>query len=160
MSRKYPKKDRKQHKARLAAAAAFVEAWTTSELSYNLIPVHHCPLNCAEAETYAGLFRAYDYPNTADQILEDHGETCDGPHASQVWQVDIEACGVEPDASWTIVADGKRRSEAETRAKEWLRRHLRGKFAGRRFELTVMDTSLGVPSPTALYSWVDLRKAA
>ncbi|WP_326827448.1 hypothetical protein [Streptomyces sp. NBC_01751] len=166
MSRKYPKKVRNEFKRKLAAADAFVEAWTTSELSYRLIPDYDCTLGCEEAMTYADLFKSFGYTNTAEQILADHGESCETPHYHEpqgVWTFDITAGGpaVEnvDDPEWTIVADGKDGAEAEDRALTFLKAQLKKKYPGHLY-LRVDDVESGVPGSFALYHWTDIRKAA
>ncbi|MER6102422.1 hypothetical protein ABT115_08845 [Streptomyces sp. NPDC001832] len=168
MSRKYPKKVRKEYAAKLKAAEAFVESWTTSELSHNLIKDYDCVLGCEEAKTYAGLFRTFGYPNTAEQILADHGEGCENPHYHEpqgVWTFTIRVGGPavkeigEPDPAWTIVADGKNGEEAEERATEFLRRKIKEEYSAF-FYIEVDEVENGVPGSTALYSWTDIREAA
>lgn len=156
------RKNKKLRKKRLAAAEAFVEAWTDSGLAYNLIPDYGCTLGCSEAKTYAGLLRAFGYENTADQILADHGEDCDNPHyhePNNVWTFTLEAKGVnvEEDASWVIVADGKDGQEAEGRAWKYLTDQLQKEIEGY-FWVRVIDVASGVPGSLALYSWTDIRK--
>lgn len=153
-------------KKRLKAAEAFVESWTTSELAGRLITDYNCTLSCDPAETFAGIFRAFGYPNYAESILADHGEDCDSPHYHQpqgVWTFDIEAGGPAVEGIdnpiWTIVADGKNGADAESRAVEFLRRKLTEKYTPY-FYLTVEEVENGVPASTALYSWTDIREAA
>lgn len=163
MSRKYPKKFRKEQAAKLKAAEAFTDAWMTSGLAYTLITDYSCTLTCDEAETYAGIFRAFMYPDTSEQILADHGEDCDSPHyhAGQgVWTFTLQPGGNEADGEgeYTIVADGKDGSDAEERAKEFLRRELQKKYSTY-FYIRVEEVEAGVPGSTALYSWSDIREA-
>ncbi|MGW5773135.1 hypothetical protein ACWEVY_28785 [Streptomyces longwoodensis] len=166
MSRKYPKRVRKELQRQQAAAAAFVKEWTHSGLASGLIDDYSCTLTCGEAETYSGLFRSFGYHGTADSILADHGEDCDTPHyhaKNGVWTFTIAACGpavaeVE-DPEWVIVADGKNGAEAEDRAESFLRRQLAQKYPGY-FYVSTAEVEDGVPSSTALYHWIDLRKAA
>ncbi|MFJ9900227.1 hypothetical protein ACIQPR_43555 [Streptomyces sp. NPDC091280] len=166
MSRKYPKKVRNQHRRRLAAADAFVESWTNSGLSHELITDYTCTLGCDEAITYSGLFRAYGYDGTAESILADHGEDCDNPHHHEpqgVWTFTIDAHGpaveVIEDPEWTVVADGKDGAEAEERATRFLRTQLKKQYPGY-FYVRVIDVENGTPGSTALYAWTDIRKAA
>jgi hypothetical protein len=162
MSRKYPKKVRQEFARKLKAADAFVDAWTTSGLAYDLIPNYDCTLGCEEAKTYADLFRVFEYTNTAEQILADHGESCETPHYHEpqgVWTFDLEAFGRYRIGEWTVVADGKDGSEAEERAKEFVRNRLKDQYASY-IRVEVQDVESGVPGSTALYSWTDLRKAA
>ncbi|MFI8815704.1 MULTISPECIES: hypothetical protein [unclassified Streptomyces] len=163
MSRKYPKKVRKEFARRLKAAEAFVEAWTTSELSYSLIPDYDCTLGCEEAMTYAGLFRAFGYPETAEQILADHRESCISQHFHEgpgVWTFGISVGGTDVPAGteYTIVAGGKNGAEAEDRAREFLHRKVREEYPF--YYIEVEDVEVGVPGSTALYAWTDIREAA
>jgi hypothetical protein len=164
MSRKYPKKVRKEYAAKLKAADAFVEAWTDSGLAWSLITDYSCTLNCGEAETFADLMRAFKYTETAEGILADHGEDCDTPHyhASQgVWTFTLQPGGNEADGEgeYTVVADGKNGADAEDRAKEFLRAHLKQRYKTY-FWIEVVEVEDGTPGSTALYSWTDMRKAA
>jgi len=59
---------------KLTAAEKFVESWADSELAATLIRDYDCYLGCEEAETFAGLFRAFGHPGIADAIIEDHSE--------------------------------------------------------------------------------------
>lgn len=160
MSRKHPKKVRKLYQARLKAAEAFVESWTTSELSYSLIPDYECTLTCENATTYAGLFRAFGYTNTAETILADHGEDCDNPHYHQpqgVWTFTIEVFGRYHIGEWVVVADGKNGAEAEERATEYLRNKLKDMYVSQlRFRVNNIES--GIPTSTALYNWTDIRE--
>jgi hypothetical protein len=54
------------------AAEAFVEQWTDSQLAEEL--PWQFELTCSEAETFSELFRAFGYPNTADEIIADHAQ--------------------------------------------------------------------------------------
>ncbi|MFF1908594.1 hypothetical protein [Kitasatospora sp. NPDC058218] len=67
-----------------SAANAFVEAWTTSGLAYELVGYYDCTLTCSEAESMADLFRAFGYENTADDIIASHSESdeCGDSHHS------------------------------------------------------------------------------
>jgi hypothetical protein len=164
MSRKYPKKVRKEYAAKLKAADAFVEAWTTSGLAWSLITDYSCTLNCGEAETFADLMRTFKYTETAEGILADHGEDCDTPHyhAPQgVWTFTLQPGGNEADGEeeYTIVADGKNGADAEDRAKGFLRAHLKQKYKTY-FWIEVVEVEDGAPGSTTLYSWTDMRKAA
>jgi len=158
------RKNNTLRKKRLKAAEAFVESWMTSELAYTLITDYSCTLGCKEAETYAGLFRAFKYPNAAESILADHGEACETPHHHEgrgVWTFNLLIGGpyVPPDTSYTIVADGADGAEAEQRATEFLRGKLKEK--GMPFTyIDVEEVESGVPGSTALYSWIDIREAA
>ncbi|MFF4245206.1 hypothetical protein ACFYY2_12115 [Streptomyces sp. NPDC001822] len=164
MSRKYPKKFRKEQAEKLKAADAFTDAWMTSGLAYSLISDYSCTLTCEEAMTYACIFRAFKYPDTAEQILADHGEDCDNPHYHEdqgVWTFTLQPGGNEADGEgeYTIVADGRDGSDAEERAKEFLRRKLKQKYKTY-FWIDVQEVEAGVPGSTALYSWTDIREAA
>ncbi|MFI2607741.1 hypothetical protein [Kitasatospora sp. NPDC018619] len=57
----------------LRAADAFVECWTDSGLASSLIS-DYTTLCCDEAETYADVFRAFGYVNTADLIISGHAD--------------------------------------------------------------------------------------
>ncbi|MEV5677437.1 hypothetical protein [Streptomyces sp. NPDC052179] len=164
MSRKYPKKYRKEQAAKLKAAEAFVESWTTSGLASTLIPDYSCTLGCEEAITYGALMRAFGYPSTAETILADHGEDCDTPHYHEcggVWTFTLQPEGVaEEEGGYTIVADGANGAEAEDRAREFLRSELKAKYRSYYYWINVEEVESGVPSSTALYSWTDIRKAA
>jgi hypothetical protein len=163
MSRKYPRKVRKQYQARLKAAEAFVESWTTSGLAWSLITDYSCTLGCEEAETFAGLFRSFGYDNTAETILADHGEDCDTPHyhsPQDVWTFTLLVFVRDSYiAEWAIVADGKNGMEAEERAKGFLRNSLKPKYEGY-IRVEVGEVESGVPAPTALYSWTDIREGS
>ncbi|MFJ7329008.1 hypothetical protein ACIQVN_22550 [Streptomyces cyaneofuscatus] len=164
MSRKYPKKFRKEQAAKLKAAEEFTDAWMTSGLSYNLLPDYDVALGCEEAETYAGLFNAFKYPNTAEQILADHSEGCCQPHyhaGKGVWTFVVSARGANAptDTEYTIVADGPDGLAAEIRAEEFVLGELREKF-GPYVHVLTEDVTEGVPGSTALYAWTDIRKVA
>ncbi|MET8702765.1 hypothetical protein ABZW10_28480 [Kitasatospora sp. NPDC004723] len=58
----------------LRAAEAFVESWTDSGLASSLIHDYTRTLDCSEAETYAGVFRAFGYHALAEDIILDHTE--------------------------------------------------------------------------------------
>jgi hypothetical protein len=166
MSRKFPKKVRKEFKRRQVAAEAFVEAWTTSGLSHSLITDYSCYLNCDEAKTYANLMRAFGYTETAEQIIADHSEDCDEPethYPTDVWTVDVEAYSFgQPERySWTLVVGAPHPNEAKEQAIDAVRAYLRreglwidGMYV---FEREIVP---GVPGSFALYDWTDLRKAA
>lgn len=164
MSRKYPKKFRKEQAAKLKAAAAFTDAWMTSGLSYNLLPDYDISLGCEEAETYAELFHAFNYPHTGEQILADHRQGCCHPHyhgGKGVWTFVISARGTDipADTEYTIVADGPDGVAAEIRAEDFLLGELRDKF-GPGVHVLTEDVEEGVPASTALYAWTDIRKAS
>jgi hypothetical protein len=162
MSRKYPKKVRKEFAAKLKAAEAFVESWTTSELAALLITDYGCTLGCQDAKTFAGIFSAFGYPNYAECILADHGEDCDNPHYHEpqgVWTFDLTAFGRYRIGDWTVVADGKDGADAEERAKEFVRNRLKDQYASP-IHVRVNDVENGTPSSMALYNWTDIRKAA
>jgi hypothetical protein len=161
MSRKYPKKVRNEHKRKLKAADAFVRAWTESGLSSTLIHDYNCFLNCGEAESYSGLFRAYGAPDTAESILADHSEDCDTPHyhkAQGVWTFTVEAHFASGESDeWTVVADGSG-EQAEDRAKQWVRDALRAQGAAVMYVLA-SESGEGTPGSLPLYDWIDIRKA-
>ena len=164
MSRKYPKKVRNKFKRQQAAADAFVKEWTKSGLSDTLIMDYKCFLNCGEAETYSGLFRAFGHVDTAESILADHGEDCDTPHyhaAQGVWTFTLQPGGNEAEGEdeYVIVADGKSGVDAEIRATEYLRAHLKKKYKTY-FWIHVVEVEVGTPGSLTLYDWTDLRKAA
>ncbi|MVO87448.1 hypothetical protein GPA10_22455 [Streptomyces sp. p1417] len=163
MSRKYPKKIRKEFKRKLAAAEEFVEVWMNTGLSSSLITDYSCTLTCAEADTYAGIFKEFGHPDTAATILADHGEDCDSPHFHEprgVWTFEIEANGRAVDhldnPTWTVVADGENGARAECRALEFLRKELRKEYT-HDFWFWVQEAESGVPGSTAIYSWLDAR---
>ncbi|WP_328377062.1 hypothetical protein OHB13_11970 [Streptomyces sp. NBC_00440] len=164
MSRKYPKKVRKEFARKLAAADAFVDAWTTSGMASTLIPDYDCPLGCSDAMTFAALLRAFGYVNTAEEILADHGEDCDYPHyhvGRGVWTFTLQPGGydAESEGEYTVVADGESGAHAEFQATEFLRRKLKERYKTPVW-IRVEEVESGVPASTALYAWTDLRKAA
>ncbi|MFF9649708.1 hypothetical protein [Streptomyces sp. NPDC014622] len=165
MSRKYPKKFRKEQARKLKAAEAFVEAWATSELASNLITDYDCQIGCEEANTFADLLRSFRYVITADQILADHGEYCEYPHAHDfrgVYTFSFDSRLIESDG-WTIVANGKDGLDAESKARDFLADRLReahGKFFGPWTDINLIDVESGVPGSTALYSWTDIREVS
>jgi hypothetical protein len=164
MSRKYPKKVRKEFKRQQAAAEAFVEMWTDTGLAWSLISDYSCTLTCGEAEKYADLMRAFKYTETAEGILADHGEDCDTPHyhAPQgVWTFTLQPGGneAEGEGEYTVVADGKNGADAEERAKSFLRAHLKQKYKTY-FWVEVVEVENGAPGSLTLYNWTDIRKAA
>ncbi|MFI0553447.1 hypothetical protein [Streptomyces scabiei] len=163
MSRKYPKKVRKEFKRKLAAAEAFVETWTNSGLSYSLITDYNCTLGCDEAKTYAELFRAFRYSNTAAQIIADHSEDCDyltEHYDTDVWTVDVDAHGFQGQEplSWTLVVNAERPNEAIGKAEDAARKHMERE--GRQGYWLSSEVVPGVPASTALHTWTDLREAA
>ncbi|WP_340376625.1 hypothetical protein U5640_16905 [Streptomyces sp. SS7] len=161
MSRKYPKRVRKELGRKLAAAEAFVEAVTTSGCAADIEFY-----SCEDAERYAAMLRVFGYVNYAEDAIADHKTECAEPHRHQldgVWTFDIRAGGpafdgVE-DPEWTVVADGKNGAEAEGRAKLFVEAELKKRHS-LYFWLTVTEVENGVPSPLALYDWTDIRKAA
>lgn len=164
MSRKYPKKVRKEFQRKLKAADAFVDSWTTSELPSNLGGDYGCYLTCTEAETFAELLRAFRYPNTAAEVLSNHAQNCETPHHHKgqgVWTftISVGGDGVPDDTEYIVVADGKNGEEAEERATEYFRPRCRRQYGPFAY-IDVSEVEDGIPSSTALYSWIDLRKAA
>ncbi|MFB6654856.1 hypothetical protein ACFCZ4_06735 [Streptomyces microflavus] len=164
MSRKYPKKFRKEQAVKLKAAEEFTDAWMTSGLAYNLLPDYDIALGCEEAEAYAKLFDAFNHASTAERVLADHKEGCCHPHyhdGKGVWTFVISARGANlpADTEYTIVADGPDGVSAEIRAEDFLLGELRKNF-GPFVHVLTEDVENGVPGSTALYSWTDIRKAA
>lgn len=162
MSRKYPKKVRKEFARKMKAAEAFVDAWTNSGLASSLITDYSCTLGCDEADTYSDLFRSFGYTWTADQILADHGEDCDTPHFHEskgVWTFTVEAEFMDGEKDeWQIVADGSG-ADAECTATRFVRTKLQERGM-RVVWVTAVEVEAGAPSSTALYDWTDLRKTA
>jgi hypothetical protein len=166
MSRKYPKKVRKAYAAKLKAADAFVEAWTTSGIASTLIHDYSCFFNCGEAKAYSDLMRSFGYTYTAEQIIADHSEDCDEPeihYPTGVWTVDVEAYpfGQPERYSWTFAVEAPHPNDAREKAIGAARAHLRreglwvdGMYVFER------EINPGVPSSMALYTWTDLREAA
>ncbi|MFE5542749.1 hypothetical protein ACFQ71_02905 [Streptomyces sp. NPDC056534] len=150
---------------RLAAAEAFTSQWMTSGLAYSLIGDYTCTLTCGEAETMADLFRIFQYPETADQILSDHGEDCDTPHHHQkcgTWTFTFAVKTIEwrvgEDApEYTVAASGTDGGEAEDRAVTLLRKLLAAEYKTH-FWTELNEVEAGIPSSTALYSWIDARE--
>lgn len=167
MSRKYPKKTRKQFAAQHKAAEAFVEMWTDSGLASELITDYDCTLTCGEANAFAALMRSFNYENTADQIIADHAEDddCGAEHHTQckVWTFTFELKGYKDESSWTIVADGTDQQDAEKGARSALRKGLKKKipdefeFARAWSYVSLWEAEFGVPTSTALYTWTDAR---
>ncbi|MGW1231405.1 hypothetical protein [Streptomyces californicus] len=162
MSRKYPKKFRKEQAAKLRAAEKFTDAWMTSGLAYELLQNYDMTLGCEEAETYAELFNAFKYPHTAEQVLADHREGCCQPHfhgGKGVWTfvISVRGADVPADTEYTIVADGPNGVAAEIRAEEFILGELRQEF-GPFVHVLTEDVEEGVPSSTALFAWTDIRK--
>ncbi|MFK0231193.1 hypothetical protein ACIQUL_36115 [Streptomyces sp. NPDC090303] len=165
MSRKNTKRMKNEAARRLAAAEDFVEQWTTSGRACEMAEDYQ--LNCGDAEVMAELFRSFAYPNTADSILADHREDCRTPHRHErrgVWTFTFEVktpgwrVGEEP-PSYTVVANGKSGTEAEERAKEFLRIEAEASALFRPSCLIwLVETEEGAPSSTALYSWLDARQ--
>ncbi|MEV3860691.1 hypothetical protein AB0J38_41080 [Streptomyces sp. NPDC050095] len=169
MSRKYPKKVRKEFKRKLAAAEAFVEAWTNSGLASTLITDYTCTLMCEEAKTFAGLMRSFGYHNTAAQIIADHCEDCDDLEyhfTTDVWTVDVEVQTFNPDLkaaaedfAWTLVLNAERPNEARGKAEAAVTDHMKGQgLLKPGMFVTATDVRSGFPASTALYSWTDLRE--
>ena len=171
MSRKYPKRVRKEFARRLKAAEAFVETWTNSGLASTLVTDYSCTLTCEEAKTYAGLMRAFGYNNTAAQIIADHSEDCDDLAVhfdTDVWTVDVEVNTFVPalkaevrDLGWTLVVNAEHPNEAGNKAEEAVTAHMQEKGllkAG--MWVTAAEIKPGVPASMALYPWTDIRQAA
>lgn len=72
MSRKRAERRRKQ----LKAAEEFVWVWadTANTLSHD----YGSTLQCSEANVMARLFRVFDFPNTAADVMDGHLKGCDG----------------------------------------------------------------------------------
>ncbi|NEB42564.1 hypothetical protein [Streptomyces sp. SID14515] len=162
MSRKCPKKFRKEQAAKLRAAEAFTDAWMTSGLAYNLLPDYGIQLGCEEAETYAELFHAFKFPHTGEQIIADHRQGCCHPHyhagkGTWTFVISVKGASVPADTEYTIVADGPTGAAAEIRAEEYLLGEMRKKF-GPLVHVLTEDVEEGVPASIALFSWTDIRK--
>ncbi|MGW2710746.1 hypothetical protein ACWC4J_17400 [Streptomyces sp. NPDC001356] len=161
MSRKYPKKVRKEYAAKLKAAEAFVESVTTSGAASDVELG-----NCNDAETYAALLRAFGYTNYAEDAIGNHKVECDDQHRHEpdgVWEFDFNVYGpnIPPDTSYTVVMDGKTGAEAEDAARDLLRRLYQQENPSHGyFWLTLVDVERGAPATACLYSWIDGRKAA
>jgi hypothetical protein len=153
------RKNNTLRKKQLAAAAAFVDAWTTSGLAYSLISDYGCTLTCEEAESMAGLFRAFQYPNTADSIVEEHSEVdqCgDTHHQCPSWTFDVALVGVKG-GEFTIVADGYDVKEAEAKARAHMHGLAEQNWPGREVGVILTGADEGAPGETSLYSWIDAR---
>ncbi|MEU6765923.1 hypothetical protein ABZ916_25835 [Streptomyces sp. NPDC046853] len=155
MSRKYPKRLRREQAARLAAAEEFAEEWAKSELE---------AFGCGETKALLGILRAFGKTQAADDVFATHLTDCQYPHYHEpygTWTFSIEAHGSEfgPDDVWDIASDGVNGEIAERRAVEWLEEQLkkRSRFY---FTLSVCEVEFGAPSSMALYNWIDLRSAA
>ncbi|MFC9591544.1 hypothetical protein ACFTUC_17360 [Streptomyces sp. NPDC056944] len=165
MSRKYPKRVRKEFARKLKAAEAFTDRWMTTGLAYSLISDYDCTLTCGEAETMADLFRIFQYPDTAEQILSDHGEDCDTRHYHEkrgawtfTFQVKASGWKVGDEfPEYTVVANGADGGEAEARAEKQLRKLLVPEHK-HYFWTELLEAETGIPSSTALYSWIDARE--
>ncbi|MGW3063862.1 hypothetical protein ACWDA8_10150 [Streptomyces sp. NPDC001130] len=159
MSRKYPKKVRKEFARKLATAEAFVESVTTSGTAGDVELG-----NCGDAESYAALLRAFGYTNYADDAMGNHKVDCIELHRHDfdgVWTFDFNIHGpqVPEDTSYTVVMDGATGAAAEDAARDLIREGFRKKHLGY-FWVTLAEVEPGIPAPTALYSWIDGRKAA
>lgn len=153
------RKNNTMRKKQLAAAEAFVDAWITSGLAYTLISDYNCTLGCEEAETMAGLFRAFKYQNTATSILEDHSEAdeCGNQHhLCTSWTFDVALVGVK-DGEFAIVSDGYDVQEAEAKARAHMRGLAEESWPGRDVGVILTGADLGAPSETSLYYWIDAR---
>ncbi|MFF8629706.1 hypothetical protein [Streptomyces werraensis] len=172
MSRKYPKKVRKEFARKLAAAEAFVETWTNTGLASSLITDYTCTLTCEEAKTYSALMRSFGYVNTASSIIADHCEDCDVPSEhfdTDVWTVDVGAMTFDPklkqevaDLGWTLVLNAEHPREAEAKAEDAVRAHLHanGLTLKPGVFINVSEIKPGEPGSLALYDWIDMREAA
>jgi hypothetical protein len=153
------RKNNTLRKKQLAAAAAFVDAWTTSGLAYSLISDYDCTLTCEEAESMAGLFRAFRYSNTAASIIEEHSEhdECGNlHHQCPSWTFDGALIGVNG-SEFTIVADGEDVQEAEANARAYMRGLAEQNWPGREVGVILTGADEGAPGETSLYSWIDAR---
>lgn len=153
------RKNNTMRKKQLAAAEAFVDAWITSGLAYTLISDYNCTLGCEEAETLAGLFRAFKYQNTATSILEDHSEAdeCGNQHhLCSSWTFDVVLIEVKG-GEYTIVADGDDVKEAEAKARAYMRGLIEENWPGRDVGVILSGAELGAPGETSLYAWIDAR---
>jgi hypothetical protein len=153
------RKNNTLRKKQLAAAAAFVDAWTTSGLAYSLISDYNCTLTCEEADTMAGLFRAFHYPSTAEGIVEEHSETdeCGNlHHECPAWTFDVALVGVKG-GEFTIVADGDDVQGAEANARAHMRGLVEENWPGREVGVILTGADEGAPGETSLYSWIDAR---
>ncbi|MFD4646346.1 hypothetical protein ACFRJ3_34975 [Streptomyces sp. NPDC056696] len=145
-------------KKQLAAAAAFVDAWTTGDLPYLLFAEYNCTLTCAEAETMADLFRVFQYPNTAATIMVDHAEAdeCGNRHhLCPAWTFDVAL--TLKGGEYTIVADGYDVEEAEAKARAYMRGLVEENWPGRDVGVILTGADEGAPGETSLYAWIDAR---
>jgi hypothetical protein len=171
MSRKYPKRVRKEYARKLAAAEAFVKTWTNTGLASTLITDYSCTLTCEEAKAYADLMRSFRYPNTAAQIIADHCEDCDQPEEhfdTNVWTVDVEVNTFFPELKaeveelgWTLVVNAEHPNEAGNRAEEAVTAHMQKEgLLKSGMWITSAEIKPGVPASTTLHAWSDIREDA
>ncbi|MFG3582541.1 hypothetical protein [Streptomyces sp. NPDC047990] len=165
MSRKYPKKWKRERETRLKAAEAFVEEWTNTGLASSFAHDYDCTFNCAEAETYGDLLRSFGYPSTAEDMMEGHLNDCDEKFRHEkngAWTFTYVVQGPEipKDTEYTVAMRGATGSEADKAAEALLRKLYKASNPGKYFYLVLAEVEAGVPGPLALYPWIDGRDLA